>query len=478
MPPQTVSLRPQTSHQARRAYQKSGGVLRLSEVEKRRLERSAELEERAAKIRAHNARARERKKKKAEKLEKERETRKRMGMSEPTKVKINASQRSLGAFVETKPKAKVEVIKSPKTQVKEEAAEKALCTTYHVSNTKPLEQLESKGQPFQKCKVEPPLHGSIPLQSRPPIPKVNKANSAILMPPPRSRAPLRKTPGNMRSQPRPRSQKVALNTTIENDWDSLFVSNTQVEREISGCKEDPCAQYTLPQITPAASINSPAPPAVPSDLLADISTQDLQYSSSPPCPAKDVSAQAPNLPKEKKNQFVPSSSHKSNESTVATQKRWPKSLLRGNELATLWYAIHGLYNVDLSIPEIKRLISGKYLTGVGGMIPPRVVTLMAIKIEEERLNGEPPSVPNEIMQWATSMRQREVLEERQAATARARKNPFASKTAISNPKFARQNPGATGPNPVSTKKGLTASKSFDEFDDFDISVDDLRELDV
>ncbi|KAI4183830.1 MAG: hypothetical protein L6R41_005168 [Letrouitia leprolyta] len=479
MPPQTVSLKPQTSRQAKRAYQKAGGAPRLSAIEQRRLERSAELEERAARIRAHNTRARERKRKKAEKLEKERETRKRMGIPEPIKTKVTPSQLSLGAFVETKPTAKMEAIQSPRIHVKEEKATRPLCTTHCMSKTESKEQPKFERQLLQRCKPELPLQKSIPLQFPPPIRKVNKANSSALMPPPRSRAPLRNTSANRMPIPGSTGQKKDdLDTIIGNDWDSLFASNTQVEREISGCEEDPPAQYSLPRITPAISVNTPPPPTIPSELLAGISTQDLQYSSSPTSPAREGSVKAPKPSAEYRSTVPPSDLRKSNGTTTALQKKWPQTVLRRDELDTIWFVLLDSYYVDLSPSEIRQLISGQHLNGDGSIIPPRLVTLMAIKIEEERKPGKSPPVPMEIWQWAISMRRKEAREERQAAAARQRRNSLVSKTRPLSHDFPPRNSGAMGSKSASADRLITTPKSFDEFDDFDLSVEDLRELDV
>ena len=96
--PSIISTRPQTSRQARRAYQKSGGTIRLSERELRQLERSAELQERADRIKERENKRKANLKKRNERVEKERGARQKMGLASPVKETVGASQMRLGAF--------------------------------------------------------------------------------------------------------------------------------------------------------------------------------------------------------------------------------------------------------------------------------------------------------------------------------------------------------------------------------------------
>ncbi|KAL8938204.1 MAG: hypothetical protein Q9211_003317 [Gyalolechia sp. 1 TL-2023] len=481
MPPQTISLRPQTSRQARRAYQKAGGTPRLSEVEQRRLERSAELEERAARIRAHNARSRENKRKRAEKLEKERETRRRMGISEPTKIKISPSQLSLGNFVKYRTNMRgKEAHSSSKTYVKEETTESvprtcpnpAYCSSNNDSPEQPIleeQQLKNPTSPSQRLVP----HHIVPSSSR-----GKKASSESLMPPPLFRAPLRKTSVNQMTRPCSKPQKDDLSAMIGNDWDSLFDSNTQVEREISSYNEQPPAPYQPSKVAPSALLNPP--PMAPSDLLASISTQDLQYSSSPPSPAKDHSDEVSNLSDEHRSKLPTKCLARSEESTITLQKRRPTSLLRPNELDMIMAALWNMYCLRLSLPDIRRLISGQRLDGDAGIIPPRLVILMAIKVEEERKPGKPPPVPIVLMQWASSMQEIEAQGDKLAASARVEMDSHLLNT-VSSCNIAAPGPRATDLQPVAMNDRITTSKSLDEFDEFDgfeLSTQDLCEFDV
>lgn len=236
-PRSTVSYRPQTSRQAKRAYQKAGATPRISAAEQRRIDRAVELEDRAARIRLHNVRARENKRKKAEKDEKDREIRKRMGIQEPSKFKIGPSQLSLGAFVAVGPKHK-------KPEPVED--EMAGCSSPYT--------------PTENTKTMLP--------------------STTLMPPP----PPRLSSKTQVSKPIPTScsapsKPVATAAATESDWDMFLDSNTQVEREISCHPADPPMPAVDKRHTSATTIQYSVTP--PADLLAGISTQDLQYCSSP-----------------------------------------------------------------------------------------------------------------------------------------------------------------------------------------------------
>ena len=90
-----VRRRPQTIKQAKKAYQKAGGVKKLSERELRQIERAAELKARAERIKEREAKRKLNQQKKEERLEKDRQARAKVGIpQEPTGGlgKIRASQ--------------------------------------------------------------------------------------------------------------------------------------------------------------------------------------------------------------------------------------------------------------------------------------------------------------------------------------------------------------------------------------------------
>ena len=90
-----VRRRPQTIKQAKKAYQKAGGVKKLTERELRQIERAAELKARAERIKEREAKRKLNQQKREERLEKERQARAKVGIPpEPTGGlgKIRASQ--------------------------------------------------------------------------------------------------------------------------------------------------------------------------------------------------------------------------------------------------------------------------------------------------------------------------------------------------------------------------------------------------
>ncbi|KAL8853591.1 MAG: hypothetical protein Q9221_001577 [Calogaya cf. arnoldii] len=294
-PQSAVSHRPQTSRQAKRAYQKAGATPRISAVEQSRIDRAAELQDRAARIRLHNVRARENKRKKAEKDEKDRELRKRMGIPEPSKFSIGPSQLSLGAFV-------AGGLKQKKLEpIKDEMPE---CSSPYT----PTESI-NPGEANADCPNVPGLPECPEgiMRETPVVPselleccstsqqKVGPQTSSLsqnlkntivvpspkLMPPPP--LPRRMSPKPSQLVPAPTgstepSKPVDAAAATESDWDMFLDSNTQVEREIS------CQPASPPM--PAAdqrpiSATTSQPFGTPADLLDGISTQDLQYCSSP-----------------------------------------------------------------------------------------------------------------------------------------------------------------------------------------------------
>ena len=95
-----VGRRPQTLKQAKKAYQKNGGVKKLSERELRQIKRAAELQERATRIKDREARRKLNLQKKEEKFEKERRARAEAGLKEEPigrLGKVGASQCRLDA---------------------------------------------------------------------------------------------------------------------------------------------------------------------------------------------------------------------------------------------------------------------------------------------------------------------------------------------------------------------------------------------
>lgn len=473
MPPQTVSFRPQTSRQARRAYQKAGGAPRLSEVELRRLERSAELQDRAARIKAHNDRARENKRKKAEKLE----ARKRMGLAEPAKIKIGPSQLSLGAFVGAGiVRKREEMLSSDSVRIKDkETTEPARSAT------------ERPGSLPTQSPTGTPVASRSDLGSR--AEKDAYPTAASLMPPP-PRPPLCEASENSKAHPVFQSDRWDLSGSIGTDWDTLFDSNTQVEREISAQK--PSAPGVHLRFTASTPINPH--PNIDSDLLSSISTQDLQYSSSPP-PTREVARHGDTDPTYDSNEVTMEECtcnidvesptlHESKIPTAPPNKQMPASSPPYDRLDIIRSALWERYCIHLPHTDIQLLLTGQHLNEPSllcAMIPPQLVKTMALKIEDIQRTGERPWTPTEIMQWATTRLENEReereniaagLELEHEATAHkedARADPAKGRHLHETPLTKKT---------VSTREEGQESKSFDEFDVFDVSSQDLRDLDV
>ena len=87
--------RPMTSRQAKEKYRKSGGMPRISVVEMRRIQRAAELEERAQAIRDRDRRRKENRRKAEAKAQRDRAQRARMGLPDPVAPQPGPSQCSL-----------------------------------------------------------------------------------------------------------------------------------------------------------------------------------------------------------------------------------------------------------------------------------------------------------------------------------------------------------------------------------------------
>ncbi|KAL8959652.1 MAG: hypothetical protein Q9193_003522 [Seirophora villosa] len=469
MPPQTVSFRPQTSRQARRAYQKAGGVPRLSEVELRRLERSAELQDRAARIKAHNDRARENKRKKAEKLE----ARKRMGLAEPAKIKIGPSQLSLGAFVGAGIMRKREEMLSSDSVKDKETTEPARSAT------------ERPGSLPTQSPTGTPVASRSDLGSR--AEKDAYATAASLMPPP-PRPPLCEASENTKAHPVFQSDRCDLSGSIGTDWETLFDSNTQVEREISAQK--PSTPGVHLRFTASTPIHPH--PNIDSDLLSSISTQDLQYSSSPPPPVRAVVRHGDTDPTYDLNEVTMEeytcsidaespTLHKSKNPTAPPNKQVPASSPPYDPLDIIKSALWERYCVHLPHTDIQLLLAGQHLSELCAMIPPELVKTMALKIEDIQQTGERPWTPVEIMQWATTK-----LEIEQEGGENIASRQELKKEAIPHKADASADP-AKGRHLHGTPLSKTTvskceegqeSKSFDEFDVFDVSSQDLRELDV
>ncbi|KAL8886522.1 MAG: hypothetical protein Q9215_005796 [Flavoplaca cf. flavocitrina] len=298
------TYRPQTSRQAKRAYQKAGATPRISAVEQRRIDRAVALEDRAARIRLHNVRARENKRKKAEKDEKDRELRKRMGIQEPSKFKIGPSQLSLGAFVGGGLKHKksepvedeVPACSSPYTPTEDTKTEviSVDCPEIPKPSKKPdwltQEIVVVPSDPLEGCCHSQPKMGRRTDLHPKEVTTTTTVPLTTLMPPP----PPRLSSNTKASYPAPTtytapSRPIVAAAAIDSDWDMFLDSNTQVAREIS-CHPAKSARKVMDE--QSTSSTSAQHSVMLADFLAGISTQDLQYCSSPTTSKSDSDNEA------------------------------------------------------------------------------------------------------------------------------------------------------------------------------------------
>jgi len=194
MPTTSTRHPPLTLKQAKKAYQKSGAIRGLSETDLKHLERAALLQERADRIKKREAQKLINRRKRLEKEQKEREARKKMGIPEPNKVYLSPRQERLSQFVRGGGKSK---------EQNEEDCTRA-----------PLEDLERSDQSLEDLLVDQSclLEHASPLQP------------LQLITPDRRRVQDDQSPCAL-------AGKTA--STQSDDWAAFFVSNTQIERELT-----------------------------------------------------------------------------------------------------------------------------------------------------------------------------------------------------------------------------------------------------
>lgn len=350
MPPTPLTHRPQTLKQAKKAYRKSGGTVCLSESEKAMLERRAVLQERADRIKEREARRKANLKRKEERVQREREARHRMGIPTPPAkegIQVGPSQLHLSNFMYSGVKGRRDDGEEEDTKSGTQKEEETVSQEQQTSqmepppSRRPLQLLfpnanSQRLTPSQNAKVDPPKVRNFALQEKPASPKTAPLPSKAppfqlkkgmredeVLEPLRSfllkaqatpevykrmRLPTLLPP--LRTPPvRPVSTATINSTTHqeaplipappkseaipEDCFDDFFVSNTQIQRELSPPPTPPTASCT----PNAFSTPRPPPPAFKppttdndtADLLAFLSTQDLDFSDEPtqrPPPAR------------------------------------------------------------------------------------------------------------------------------------------------------------------------------------------------
>ena len=337
MPPTPLTRRPQTLKQAKRAFRKSGGAVRLSESEKAAIERRVVLQERADRIREREIRRKANIKKREEKRQREKEARHRMGIPSPPSnegIQVGPSQLHLSDFMCAGVKRERE---SMMEGVKKEAAVQEQEEPVLQEQQKPPMEPARSPQPLQTlppkssstCKMPPQIANAnakspelrdfaprenrttpnrmpparVPLQPRSanPIlrqksPAENKDADRVWTKssypqkpkPPPQRQPIKHTETGSTKFKKPSLIRLPLKPPKpelipDDNLDDFFVSNTQIQRELS----PPPTPPTKPQLHPVPFLRPPAPqPLRPSPttnedaahLLSLISTQDLDFS--------------------------------------------------------------------------------------------------------------------------------------------------------------------------------------------------------
>lgn len=217
MPQPETLHRPQTLKQAKKAYKKAGALPRFSDAEIRRLNRAAELQERADRMKEKDRKRKANLKKREERLAKEREERKKAHLPAVKEAHIAASQLQL-AFPCGAIKRKEEWTRAALGDV--------------VVQSRQIKPTDDPSISIPKC----------PLQQI----------TAIC------------------SKSAPFSTSENLWNTCVEDWDEFLVSNTQLERELS-----------VPRVKTPLMIctRDPAPTRTefddPIDILDLVSTHDL-----------------------------------------------------------------------------------------------------------------------------------------------------------------------------------------------------------
>lgn len=258
--PQSETLhRPQTLKQAKKAFKKAGALPRFSDAEIRRLNRAAELQERADRAKEKERKRKANLKKREERLAKEREARKKAHLPDVKEAHIAASQLQLafpGGAIKRNEERNRAALGNDSIQPRQ-------------NNPKPT---DDAGVSILKC----------------PLPQITPT---VAM--------------SSKSTPFAMSEN-AWDTSVE-DWDEFLVSNTQLERELSAPRV---------KAPPMICTRDPAPTSTefedPIDMLDLISSQDLESLTKIPSPMTIVAV--------KESRFKPDSIHGGPEVTTTVQE--------------------------------------------------------------------------------------------------------------------------------------------------------------
>ena len=240
---------PTTLKQAKKAYKKASAVPRLSEAELARIQRLQEREEKHERMRERERKRLLNRKKRDEKIANEKEMRKKMGLPDPGAPYVGPSQVRISQFVKGGKKVTFERGDDHDKEEQDDEYDEEM----------PLSELDEK----VLAALESPA----------------SEKSKTL------RKPLERLDGNRAlSQNTKRRDSSPETMVADDDWASMFVSNTQIQRELStdeeGDEEDATVQEDVPKSVQGTA-GSRNPPLAKkdddtADLLALISTQDLE----------------------------------------------------------------------------------------------------------------------------------------------------------------------------------------------------------
>ncbi|KAI4157590.1 MAG: hypothetical protein LQ342_008175 [Letrouitia transgressa] len=508
MPSQTGSYRPQTLRQAKRAYQKSRSSTRLSDIERRRLQREAELQERASRIRLQEERTRENRRKKLEKLEREREVRKRMGIPEPEKAYIGPSQLRLGTFI--KAGTKVDDMEGkenlkPLGENDEEKLSSQNPSRFLSVRTPPeIEPVADQQRQEHLLTPESYLKSPLTLSSRPqpknlPISSsrlnsFGKEVSQIHTPPSAqlTRILLNKSmPPPPRPHQLPKPDHVKPRATLQDDWDFLLDSNTQILREISASASQACNASTKSDRLETETLSDSE------TFLAGISTQDWEGSDTEPSSqpnnepdhcsdfGDDIAAEdligVANTVEYKKLEPKMTEKSQSKQHTVRFQRpMWPTRPLSNHELQVIIWVLLDEYHWMLSKGDVKTLISGNRLPGEYAIISPMWVANIAKHIVELSRQNRMPTSHVDFLCFMQEMDGKEVL----GTKHRAYRKPLGKRNVVKVKTHDEHGSQifVNKPKPRSQVPRLETNRANQcdtgEFNDFLISTQDLRELGV
>lgn len=235
---------PATLKQAKKAYRKASAIPRLSEAELARIQRLQERDEKHERMRERERKRLLNRKKRDEKIAKEKELRKKMGLPEPGAPYIGPSQVRISQFV-----------KGGKKVTFEQAGDKG----------KEEEEDEDEDMPLSELDEEVLAALASPVSEKSKTP----------------RKPLQRLDGNRALSQDMKGRDSSPETMVagDDDWTSMFVSNTQIQRELSTDddeEEEEKPGTAQPRVPPSVETPAAIEADDTADLFALISTQDLE----------------------------------------------------------------------------------------------------------------------------------------------------------------------------------------------------------